>query len=406
MTGESEHELRTGSASGAPGSAGTSCHHCGVLIEEEPPPGTRRLACPRCGITLWKDRDRVVARSLAFAVTGLILFIPALLFPIFTFEVVGRKNSNLMITGVADLYGSGAGVIAVIVFLTSIAVPLFRFVAVVLITAPIAAGRPNQRTLRLNSLIAKLDNWAMLDVYLLAIVVTHAKLSNFGSMAFGPGWPALLGIILCSIAVTLCYSPYTIDRLAAREESPDGPEKSRSFSGDRRKPLVRCQALLLTGIILVVPSYTLTIMTIVQYGHVNHATVYGAVLELTAGGQYFLGSLMFVASIVVPIVKLIALSLLVLSIRLGWTGLPLARTRVYLFIERIGRWSFVDFFVVSMMVALAKLGVFATATAEPGLIVFAGVVLSTMFAAMSLDSRLFWTDRALVPDDGGSTRAD
>lgn len=360
-----------------------ACRFCGLPLAGVVSPTDHRPACPRCGNTLWTARSSTVSRSLALSITGLILFFPALTHPIFTFEVVGRKNDNLMMTGVIDLWIGGEAPIAAIVLFTSIVAPLLRFFAVFLQTLPMALGRPLKSSLRLNATIEKLNEWAMLDVYLLAIAVTYAKLSHFGSMSFGVGWPALLGIILTSIALTRCYSAHSVEQLLTPGVVPrPAPPSPRSLG--------RCEALLLTGAILVVPAYTSTILIVVEYGHVKHDTVYGAVQELTGGGQYLLGGLMFVASIVVPITKLIVLSLLTLSIRLGLRSYGFSRTRVFLFIERIGRWSFVDFFVISMMVALAKLGVFATATAEAGLLIFAGVVLSTMFAATSLDPRLFW----------------
>ena len=363
------------------------CQYCGFDLDEAVRLTDKQPSCPRCANTAWVHRPRTVSRSLAISMTGLLLFVPALLYPIFTFEVVGRSNDNKMMTGVMDLWVSGAGPIAGLVLLTSVAAPLLRFALVVVVTLPMMVGRPLRSSPRLNKWIEHLNEWAMLDVYLLAIAVTHAKLSHFGAMSFGAGWPALLGIILASIALSRSYSPHTVEQIL----KPGSVPKHRPV---QRSSLVRCEALLLTAVILVVPAYNLTILTIVEYGTVKHATVYGSVQELTNGGLYFLGGLMFVASIIVPIVKLVILALLTLSIRLGMLRYSFTRTRVYLFIERIGRWSFVDFFVVSMMVALAKLGVFATASAEPGLLIFAGVILSIMFAATTLDPRMFWSDEA------------
>jgi paraquat-inducible protein A len=128
----------------------------------------------------------------------------------------------------------------------------------------------------------------------------------------------------------------------------------------------------------------------VEYGKVNHDTVYGSILELTSGGQYLLGGLVLLASMVVPTLKILTLAFLTASVRLGCKFRKTDRLLLYRIVEAIGRWSFVDLFVGSILIALAELGVFATVTPGPGLIFFVGVVLSTMLAAMAFDPRLIW----------------
>ena len=127
-----------------------------------------------------------------------------------------------------------------------------------------------------------------------------------------------------------------------------------------------------------------------EYGDIHLDTVYGAVLEFTDGGQYALAVMMFCASLLIPALKVIFMGFLVLSVRLRWTILRRDRLMMYKIIETIGRWSFVDLFVVSILIALAELGVFASAMPGPGLVFFAGVVVLTMLAAMSFDPRLIW----------------
>ena len=102
------------------------CQYCGFDLDEAVRLTDKQPSCPRCANTAWVHRPRTVSRSLAISMTGLLLFVPALLYPIFTFEVVGRSNDNKMMTGVMDLWVSGAGPIAGLVLLTSVAAPLLR----------------------------------------------------------------------------------------------------------------------------------------------------------------------------------------------------------------------------------------------------------------------------------------
>ncbi len=103
-----------------------------------------------------------------------------------------------------------------------------------------------------------------------------------------------------------------------------------------------------------------------------------------------LALLIFFASVVVPMLKLIVLSYLVVSVRRCSHWRPVDRTRLYRITEAVGRWSMVDIYVVTILVALVKLGNLATIEAGAGALFFAAVVVITMFAAMSFDPRLIW----------------
>jgi len=98
----------------------------------------------------------------------------------------------------------------------------------------------------------------------------------------------------------------------------------------------------------------------------------------------------FVASIFVPLVKLLILMLLLISVQRRSRWRPKDRTRLYRITEAIGRWSMVDIFVVTILVALVHLGALANIEAQPGAVFFAAVVVITIFAAMSFDPRLMW----------------
>ena len=105
---------------------------------------------------------------------------------------------------------------------------------------------------------------------------------------------------------------------------------------------------------------------------------------------FLLGILVFVASVFVPLMKLILLTYLAASVQRGSTWRPRERTRLYRITEAVGRWSMVDIYVVTILVALVNLGNLATIKAGPGAGFFAAVVVITMIAAMSFDPRLIW----------------
>lgn len=107
-------------------------------------------------------------------------------------------------------------------------------------------------------------------------------------------------------------------------------------------------------------------------------------------GAYPIAIVIFTASILIPLLKIVALTWLCLAATGKVHPSPTALGRLYLLTELLGRWSMVDIFVVGILVSLVQLGNYMTITPGPGALAFAGVVMLTMFAAMSFDPRLLW----------------
>jgi paraquat-inducible protein A len=154
--------------------------------------------------------------------------------------------------------------------------------------------------------------------------------------------------------------------------------------------LSQTTALLFAALFLYIPANILPIMTVIFQGVGEPDTIMGGVLHLLEGGMWPLALIVFIASIVVPVLKLVVLSGLLLSIRFRSKWNPVERTRLYRIMEFIGRWSMVDIFVIAILVALVQFG--NTASIYPGLgaLSFAAVVILTMLAAHTFDPRLIW----------------
>jgi paraquat-inducible protein A len=159
-----------------------------------------------------------------------------------------------------------------------------------------------------------------------------------------------------------------------------------------RKPdsIVRTWCLLVAALILYVPANVLPVMTVVYFGAGEPDTIMSGVKLLFATGQPAIAVLVLIASITVPLIKLCGLAYLLLSVQCRWAWRPRDRTRLYRLIEVVGRWSMLDIFMISILVALVKLDAIATIEAGAGAVSFAAVVILTMFAAHSFDPRLIW----------------
>lgn len=152
----------------------------------------------------------------------------------------------------------------------------------------------------------------------------------------------------------------------------------------------RTIALMLAALALYIPSHVLPVLTTVELGVVTHNTIMGGMLTFWRSGAYPIAIVIFCASILIPFLKIAALSWLCLAATGRLHPSPVMMGKMYWFTELLGRWSMVDIFVVGILVALVQLGNYMSVAPGPGALAFAGVVVLTMIAAMSFDPRLLW----------------
>lgn len=159
-----------------------------------------------------------------------------------------------------------------------------------------------------------------------------------------------------------------------------------------RKPAseMRAWALVIAALIFYLPANLYPVMVTSSLGYARPDTIISGVIYFITTGSWHLALIILVASILVPLVKLLILMYLLLSVRFAWIWRPVDRTRLYHVIEVIGRWSMVDIFAVTTMVALVRMEALGTVDAGPAAPFFAAVVVITMFATASFDPRLIW----------------
>lgn len=166
-----------------------------------------------------------------------------------------------------------------------------------------------------------------------------------------------------------------------------------------RKPhsIARTWAYLIAAAILYLPANLLPIMETRSLFGAQQDTILSGVVYLWHSGAWYLALVVFVASILVPMAKILSLLLLLLSVQLGARWQPRERTRLYRLVELVGRWSMLDIYVVTLLVALVQLDALASIQPRAGALAFGAVVVLTMAATASFDPRLIWD--ALERDD-------
>jgi paraquat-inducible protein A len=160
----------------------------------------------------------------------------------------------------------------------------------------------------------------------------------------------------------------------------------------RRHPdsLRRTWALLIAASLLYIPANLLPVMHTATLTDTQDNTIMSGVIYFWTSGEWPLALIVLVASIVVPVLKISVLALLLITARRRSSWRPHERTALYRIIQRIGRWSMLDVFVVTLTVALVRFQSFAEVTAGPGVIAFGSVVILTLLAARQFDPRLIW----------------
>ena len=159
-----------------------------------------------------------------------------------------------------------------------------------------------------------------------------------------------------------------------------------SLSDESRVNLSR--ALVLTGLILYIPSNVMPVMTMSIVGHVDPMTVLGGVHELYDSGLPLIAGVVFLASFVLPFAKLAALAWVLFQH--GSPELKRERSNVFKIVHLIGSWSMIDIFLLAVLAAVGQLGALASVRAEPGCVVFAIVLLCSLIAAEIYKPRLIW----------------
>lgn len=171
-----------------------------------------------------------------------------------------------------------------------------------------------------------------------------------------------------------------------------------SFPLNRLRSPSTAAALGLAAAIMLVPANLLPVLTTEMPGNNRTDTIFSGVVELWREGLWAIALVVFVASILIPILKLVGLALLLLGARRGAGGDARRLTRLYAALDFIGRWSMLDVFLAAFLAGLVQFGEFSTVTPRGGIVAFAAAVVLTVLATEAFDPRLLWRETP-VPSD-------
>jgi paraquat-inducible protein A len=179
-----------------------ACPECDLLINLAQPKIGEKVHCPRCGLLLSQPRKQNIERTFALSIAGFILFFPANLLPMVGISLLGNANTGILMSGVISLFDQNMWPVAVVVFLASILFPLVHISLSLLISGHLYFNRPNRYLVLWMRWMQHLDEWVMLEVYMLSIIVACVKLMAIAPLKFGWGLYAFIALIVITTLLT------------------------------------------------------------------------------------------------------------------------------------------------------------------------------------------------------------
>jgi len=395
------------------------CPDCGAVQHLPALPRHAIAECHRCGAELGRGDAPPVGTLLALTLSALIVYLPANFLPFLVVDFAGDQRSNLVATGAGALLGQGQGfwAVAVLIFLFTVLAPLVWLISFAIVLFMLMTDRRPPWLGRVMRVAERTRTWAMPEVFLIGAFIAYTRLGDMVTTDIGVGGWAFLayaGLVLVINAAVdrrqlweairpspdidpsahtftchVCHLPL---EAGAAGHDAHCPRCGAHVGRHKRAAFQRCAALVIAAYVLYVPANLLPILTLTELGAPDQNTIYSGIVELVQYGYLPLAVIVFVASIAVPLIKLLGLTWCLATLTWGTPSRRGMRTRLYRVIEVIGRWSNIDVFTMSILVALVNYGNFSRVTPEPGAIAFAAVVFLTMLAAKSFDPRLMWQE--------------
>lgn len=173
-----------------------ACPECDLLLSTALPAIGEKAHCPRCGCLLQRPRKQSIERTFALSIAGLILIFPANLMPLIGIKMLGSTKDGTLWSGVVALFEEHMWGVAVLVFLSSILFPLLNIILSLLVSAHLYFKKPNKHLAHWMRWLQHMDEWAMLEVYMLGIIVACVKLASSSELKFGFGLYAFVALLI------------------------------------------------------------------------------------------------------------------------------------------------------------------------------------------------------------------
>lgn len=376
------------------------CFECALTVNMPILKEKQKAQCPRCGYTLSTIHRNANQRIVAFSITALIFLLASLPFKFLSFSANGLKNHFDAITSFFVLIDNNYQLLALIEFVTIFAIPTVVLLSLVYLLIPMNKGVHPKHARKVLAMIFALIPWSMVEIFLIGALVSLIKIISMAEIELGLSFYAFIFFALSMTIVILHIDKRELYQLLEQVEQANGIEISQNTLGTNNDTanshvlsIQKTWALLLTAVIFYIPANMYPIMTTHFFGQDQPSTIIGGVILLWKSGSYPIAIIVFVASVMIPVAKILVLAWLNYSVQKQSDRLSLQRVKLYRMAEFVGRWSMIDVFVVIILASLIQLGPTMSITPGTATLAFSGLVIITMLAAMSFEPQLIWNDR-------------
>ncbi len=187
-----------------------ACHECDLLHRIHPLRYGERAKCSRCGAGLWAKKRDGFEHTIILTVTSLILFILANVFPFMTFELHGRVQTSHLSTGVLEFFERGYWELGLLVLGASILFPALKILGMLYVLVPLEMNRRPWKAPQVFRVVAQFQTWAMMDVYLLGVIVAVIKLADLATLVPGVAIYSFGALILTLAAADSALDPHAV----------------------------------------------------------------------------------------------------------------------------------------------------------------------------------------------------
>ena len=187
-----------------------ACHDCDLLQRKRPLRFGERAFCPRCGASLYSKKRDSFEHTIILAVTSLILFTVANAFPFMTFKLHGRVQESVLSTGVWEFFERGMWELGLLVLAASILFPFLKILGMLYVLVPLACNRRPWKVPLVFRMVEHCKTWAMMDVYLLGVIVAVVKLSDLAILVPGVAIYSFVGLIIALAAADSALNAHAV----------------------------------------------------------------------------------------------------------------------------------------------------------------------------------------------------
>jgi paraquat-inducible protein A len=368
-----------------------SCPTCGTVHQPiEPPPG--RVACCRhCSTPLKENRRFSLETSLAFAATAAIAFLTLTFLPLMSVQKIGLERS-IHLGGIGgSLVAEGMPLLGTYVHFCLIIGPVLLLAGALVLPLAARLNRPFPGWRLLLALTEFARRWSMPEVLLLAIVVSFLKIGALAEASVGLGFIMLvLGTTALTVAMQI-FDPAEVRRRLQDAESATHRRHRQQPPASDSVPL----AFLVAAAIMLIPANTLPMMEASVSGKIRINTIFGGIQILWNEGMWAIGLIVFIASFLVPLGKLIGLGWLIHRSRTGRGGV--FEVKLHRFLDFIGRWSMLDILLIGLLAGLIQFGPLGYVRPGPAAPAFAAAVILTIIAVETFPPRLLFPPSGMSP---------